>query len=226
MKEGHTSLKSKRLKAEISKKGDQSLIERLAQKGYKTPSSIIDEDLKKLVKITGTDKKKIQKLKEVLMQQKNKDIPFPGWKALDAERNESKPEIVLLIKNKSDEIIAQLSCPLTKGFSRVNWSLNTIEPTVSNTNSKYNYYDVYQMAKPGSYTVSMYKRIEGELTPLSKAQPFEIERIRKNTLINPMAEKHEAYYKSIVELTKKVKTLEHHVNKPTKESIPMKKTET
>ena len=213
LKEGFTSLKSKRLKAEISKKGDQSLIEKLAQNGYKTPSSIIDEELKKLVKITGADKKKIQKLKEVLMQQKNKDIPFPGWKALDAERNESKPEIVLVIKNKSGEIIAQLSRPLTKGLSRVNWYLNTIEPTVSNSNSNYNYYDVYQMATPGVYTVSMFKRIDGELTPLAKAQSFEIERIRKNTLINPMAEKHEAYYKSIVELTKKVKTLEHHVNK-------------
>ena len=189
------------------KNGDQSLLEKLAENGYKTPSSIIDEDLKTLVKLTDSDKKKIKALKEVLMQQKNKDIPFPGWKALDDEHDESKPEIVLVVKSKSGETVAQLSQPLKKGLSRVNWYLNTIEPTVSNTNNKYNYYDVYQMAKPGSYTVSMFKRIGGELTALSEPQAFVVERIRKNTLTNPMADKHDAYYKSIAELTKEIKTL-------------------
>ena len=213
LKEGHTSLKSKRLRGEMSKNGDRSLLEKLAEKGYKTPSSIIDEDIKTLVKITDSDKKEIKVLKEVLMQQKNKDIPFPGWTALDDERDESKPEIILVVKDKLGETVAQLSQPLKKGFSRVNWSLNTVEPTVSNTNNKYNYYDVYQMAKPGSYTVSMFKRIDGELTALSEPQTFEVERIRKNTLTNPMADKHDAYYKSITQLTKEIKTLEHEVKK-------------
>ena len=69
------------------------------------------------------------------------------------------------------------------------------------------------MATPGTYSVSMYKRVEGALTDLGQNQQFEIERIRKNTLTNPMANAHETYYESIAALTKQVSVYEHKFNK-------------
>ena len=69
------------------------------------------------------------------------------------------------------------------------------------------------MVSPGIYTVSMFKRVEGVLTDLEQNQQFEVERIRKNTLSNPMASKHEAYYNSIAELTKKVNIYQNKFEK-------------
>ena len=72
------------------------------------------------------------------------------------------------------------------------------------------------MAEPGTYSVSMYKRIDGVLTDLNQKQSFEVERIRKNTLTNPLASEHKEYYKSIAALTKKVRTYEHKFDKASK----------
>ena len=213
LKEGYTSKKAKRQKAETFDKADPSLLEKLSEAGYKTPNSILKEDLKKLAKKTDIELKKLTKLAKALEDQKSKDIPFPGWKALDAELNESKPEIVLVIKNSSGETVEQLSAPFKKGINRVSWGLNVKLPTAVKATAKNNYSDIWTMAEPGTYTVSMYKRVEGALTDLGLKQQFEVERIRKNTLTNPMASKHKAYYESIAELTKKVRTYQHKLNK-------------
>ena len=132
---------------------------------------------------------------------------------MDAELNESKPEIVLIIKNSKGETVEQLSAPYKKGISRVSWGLNTKLTTAVKASAKRDYSSIQKMAAPGSYTVSMFKRIDGALTDLGQTQPFEVKRIRKNTLTNPMANKHEAYYASIAELTKKVNIYEHKFDK-------------
>ena len=59
----------------------------------------MDEDIETLAKKTEIEQKKLKKLVNILEDQKSKDT-FPGWEALDAELNESKPEIVLIIKQQ------------------------------------------------------------------------------------------------------------------------------
>ena len=216
LKEGHISKREKRLKGESFEKANNVTIEKLAEAGYKTPNSILQEDIDELVRKTEIEQKKLEKLVEIIENQKSKDIPFPGWEALDGELNESKAEIVLVIKNSQGETIEQLSAPFKKGFNRVNWRLNKKLPTISKTSSKNNYSDIWTMVEPESYSVSMFKRVEGELTPLATKQNFDVERIRKNTLSNPLASKHKDYYKSIAELTKKVRTYEHLFSKANK----------
>jgi photosystem II stability/assembly factor-like uncharacterized protein len=213
LKEGHTSKRAKRQKAEVSKKADRSLLEKLSEAGYKTPNSILDEGLDALAEKTEIEQKKLKKLLKILEDQKSKDIPFPGWEALDAELNESKPEIVLVIKNSNGETVEQLSAPYKKGISRVSWGLNTKLPTAVQASAKRDYSSIQKMAEPGNYTVSMFKRVEGALTDLGQKQPFEVKRIRKSILTNPMASEHEAYYESIAELTKKVNIYEHKFDK-------------
>ena len=223
LKDGFTSKKDQRKKTEFSEKADRSLLEKLSKAGYKTPSSILKEDIEDLAKATEIETKKLEKLIKILEDQKTKDIPFPGWEALDAELNESKPEIVLIIKNSNGKTVEQLSAPFKKGFNRVSWALNVKTPTALRATSKNNYSDILTMAEPGTYTVSMYKRVDGELTYLDQKQKFEVVRIRKNTLTNPLASKHKAYYDSIAALTKKVKEYDHKFNKANKRITAYKK---
>lgn len=223
LKDGFTSKKEQRKKTEFSEKADRSILEKLSKAGYKTPNSILEENVEELAKTTEIELKKLEKLIKTLEGQKSKDVPFPGWEALDAELNESKPEIVLVIQNSSGETIEQMSAPFKKGINRVSWGLNVKLPTALRATAKNNYSDIWTIAEPGTYTVSMYKRVDGTLTDLGQKQQFEVERIRKNTLTNPMASKHKAYYESIAALTKKVKAYDHKFNKANKRVAAYKK---
>ncbi len=223
LKDGFTSKKEQRKKTEFSKKSDRSLLEKLSKAGYKTPNSILEEDVEELAKTTEIELKKLEKLIKIIEDQKIKDIPFPGWETLDAELNETKPEIVLVIKNSSGATVEQMSAPFKKGLNRVSWGLNVKLPTALRATAKNNYSDIWTIAEPGTYTVSMYKRVDGTLTDLDQKQQFEVERIRKNTLTNPMASKHKAYYESIAALTKKVKAYDHKFNKANKRVAAYKK---
>jgi hypothetical protein len=63
--------------------------------------------------------------------------------------------------------------------------------------SSQNYYDLF--ADEGTYSVSMFSKINGSVNPLSKPQTFEVVRIRENILDNPLKNKIDAYaqdYKS------------------------------
>ena len=213
LKEGHTSKRAKRQKAEMSEKADRTLLEKLNKAGYKSTNKILEEEISVLAKKTKIELKKLEKLVKVIEDQKTKDIPFPGWEALDDELNESKPEIILVIKNSDGKTVTQLSAPYKKGISRVSWELNTKLTTAVKTSAKRDYSSIQKMVSPGIYTVSMFKRVEGVLTDLEQNQQFEVERIRKNTLSNPMASKHEAYYNSIAELTKNVNIYQNKFEK-------------
>ena len=223
LKDGFTSKKEQRKKTEFSEKADRSILEKLSKAGYKTPNSILEENVEELAKTTEIELKKLEKLIKTLEGQKSKDVPFPGWEALDAELNESKPEIVLVIQNSSGETIEQMSAPFKKGINRVSWGLNVKLPTALRATAKNNYSDIWTIAEPGTYTVSMFKRVDGTLTDLGQKQQFEVERIRKNTFTNPMASKHKAYYESIAALTKKVKAYDHKFNKANKRVAAYKK---
>ena len=223
LKDGFISKKEQRKKTEFSEKADRSLLEKLSKAGYKTPNSILEENVEELAKTTEIELKKLDKLIKIIEDQKTKDIPFPGWETLDAELNETKPEIVLVIKNSSGATVEQMSAPFKKGLNRVSWGLNVKLPTALRATAKNNYSDIWTIAEPGTYTVSMYKRVDGTLTDLGQKQQFEVERIRKNTLNNPMATKHKAYYESIVALTKKVKAYDHKFNKANKRVTAYKK---
>ena len=223
LKDGFISKKEQRKKTEFSEKADRSLLEKLSKAGYKTPNSILEENVEELAKTTEIELKKLDKLIKIIEDQKSKDIPFPGWEALDAELIETKPEIVLVIKNSSGATVEQMSAPFKKGINRVSWGLNVKLPTALSATAKNNYSDIWTIAEPGTYTVSMYKRVDGTLTDLGQKQQFEVERIRKNTLNNPMETKHKAYYESIAALTKKVKAYDHKFNKANKRVAAYKK---
>lgn len=55
----------------------------------------------------------------------------------------------------------------------------------------------HQFVNEGTYNVSMFSKIKGEITPLSEPQSFEIERIRENILKNPLSPDMNNYIKDL-----------------------------
>ncbi|WP_142783839.1 WD40/YVTN/BNR-like repeat-containing protein [Changchengzhania lutea] len=133
--------------------------------------------------------------KEKLLKKDNKNIPFPGWNALDEEKNESDASIILVIRDRNDKFVTRITGDYKKGFNRVSWNLR--KPFVASLNMdkidepNTNYYNLF--VDDGTYNVSMYSKIDGEIKPLGEKQTFVVERISQSSLDNPMNSNLEAY---------------------------------
>jgi len=72
------------------------------------------------------------------------------------------------------------------------------------------------MVDPGSYTVTLFQSVDGAITQLSTPQIFVVERIRKNVLSNPNADKIAAYANELLEFATKLAVTQHDFNKAVK----------
>jgi len=67
--------------------------------------------------------KSIRQNKEKALKKENKDIPFPGWEALDKEKNEPSSAVVFVIRDANGKFVTRFTGPYKKGFNRVSWNL-------------------------------------------------------------------------------------------------------
>lgn len=115
------------------------------------------------------------------------DIPFPGWNALDMERLEKKPAILLVIKDKEGNFIRRLEAPNKAGFNRVNWDLryartDAITWAKKKNNEPHKLSKGGMLAVPGEYTATIFKQIDGAYTQLDEPVVFQVIPIRKSAL--------------------------------------------
>ena len=91
------------------------MLDKLKEAGY-TFSNIKDAEKAEIKRKTSFDDKTISKVLKAIEkhQAKENDIPFPGWDALDKEKNEDKPEIMIEIKDQQGEVVRQIFNPLKK----------------------------------------------------------------------------------------------------------------
>lgn len=135
---------------------------------------------------------------EKQLKKEGKNIPFPGWDALDEEKNEEGASIILVIKDSNDNFITRIKAPYKKGFNRIAWNLKVPNRTTLKSSkieeepSNY-YYNLF--ADEGTYSVSMFSKINGSIEALGDSQTFEVARIRENVLDNPVANDIETYVK-------------------------------
>jgi len=110
-----------------------------------------------------------------------KNTPYVGYDALETERRQPDPEILLTVRDADGEIVRVVTGPAKKGFHRVAWDLRT--PTtkaielVKSPPNPWERGGSGHMAPPGSYTVSLAKRVDGEVTELAGPVPFEVVRV-------------------------------------------------
>lgn len=128
--------------------------------------------------------KDIRKEKEAKLNKEKKDIPFPGWDALEDERKLTKPKIWLTVKDVDGNFIRKLPGATTKGFHRAAWDFQFASTVVVNVDSKNMNYGKgdYALSGPGAYTVTLSKEIDGELTELSEPVSFNVVKLFEGTL--------------------------------------------
>jgi photosystem II stability/assembly factor-like uncharacterized protein len=108
------------------------------------------------------------------------DVPFPGWDALDAERDEEADRVELHIRDRSGDVIARVAGRASKGLHRVAWdlerdALGPVTPGGSNRPSGFE-------AEPGTYAATLVRIAGGEARTLSGPVSFDVVPLREGAL--------------------------------------------
>jgi len=120
------------------------------------------------------------------LEKAGKPVPFPGWDKLRKEEAEDKPEIVLTISDESGQVVNRITGPVSKGFHRVAWNLRypPVDPVELEATEREEWRGTPEgpLVVPGTFTVSLAKKVEGVLTPLGGPQTFAVESLGLATL--------------------------------------------
>jgi hypothetical protein len=140
-------------------------------------------------------------------EEQQEDTSYPGWDALREEEVEESPAMVLTVSNASGEVIRRIEGPVSAGFHRVAWDLRypLSAPWTADTEGE-KYMPVSgPLAPPGSYHVSLARRVNGELFDLDMNSTFEVKSIIDRGLPGAPAEEVAAFALRLDTLNRQVK---------------------
>ena len=118
---------------------------------------------------------KVKSLKDARKAKEKSNTDFPGWEALEKEENQDGPAILLLIKDADGNMVNTVRGTNKKGFNRVNWRLNY--PNKSGERLAQGGDGIGGgniLATPGTYTVTLVKRVDGVTTTLQGPEEFKV----------------------------------------------------
>jgi photosystem II stability/assembly factor-like uncharacterized protein len=101
----------------------------------------------------------------------SQDVFYPTWDELKAEDREEDPTVILTVRDAAGNVVRRISGKTSKGIHRVTWNFRYpgFGP-ISLTGDGYG-----PLALPGTYTVSIDKRVDGVTTQLVPPTPFDVE---------------------------------------------------
>lgn len=115
------------------------------------------------------------------LAKKGSDIFYPPWDSLKAEDRQEEPAVVVTIADASGKPIRRFTAPTTSGINRVAWDLRlqptdpvTGPPYVSDPDFPFGGAPAAPFVVPGTYQVSLSKRVDGVFTPIAGPQRFEV----------------------------------------------------
>jgi len=120
------------------------------------------------------------------LEKAGKPVPFPGWDKLRKEETEEKPEIILTITDEVGQVVRRITGPAGKGIHRVAWDLRypAIDPIEPETTERREYRGRSEgpLVVPGTFKVSLAKRVDGILTAIGQPQAFTVESLNLASL--------------------------------------------
>jgi photosystem II stability/assembly factor-like uncharacterized protein len=132
-------------------------------------------------------KDKIKSLKAIRKAKEKKgEVEFPGWNSLKIEKLQPKPELIFVIKDAEGNVIRKLNQRYSTGIQRLTWDmrLSTKQPIKLNSkpNKNPNQGPKGHLVRPGKYTVTLFKKVDGVVTKLTDPKSFEITQLHNGSL--------------------------------------------
>jgi len=134
-------------------------------------SYYLSEDLRSL--------KDQRREREKNIEKEGGDTPYPSWDQLRREDREEAPSITLTVRDDTGQVVQRINGPAGKGFHRVAWDLrypapDPVELNPSDERVPWNTPPVGPMVAPGTFSVTMAKRVEGQMMELGQPQTFAV----------------------------------------------------
>lgn len=154
-------------------------------------------------------KKKTRQADEKKIAAKGGDMPVATWDTLLKEDREEAPSVIITITDSSGNVVRRLSGPVKAGFNQAVWDLRypPANPTKLKEDEEDNPFSNPPrgpLAMPGTYTVTLEKRVEGQNTRLGEPVTFTADILGTASL--PVSDR-----AKVVEFGKKVSRLQRAV---------------
>lgn len=155
-------------------------------------------------------KKEARKEREEELNKKKLNVPFPGWDALDLEKDEKGAKVLLTIQDPQGNIIKKISAKAKKGSNRIAWDLKHFNPFSIPENGKIKKggYNSGALAIPQAYTARLYLEDNGVVTQLDEPIVFDVKPIREGVLQGVSHQEYDEYRNNLSALIKKLDVLE------------------
>ncbi|MCI0416816.1 glycosyl hydrolase [bacterium] len=131
-------------------------------------------------------RKKARQDKEKALLKSGKEISIPAWDQLQAEDREEAPAIILTVTDDAGNIIRRISGPVKAGYQRVAWDLRFPAPNPASLtppqDDQFGPVTQGPLTLPGTYKVSLAKRVDGKLIPVGASQSFQATPLGSATL--------------------------------------------
>ena len=106
-------------------------------------------------------------------------LSMPPFSELRAEEEEEAPAVIFTITDSDNRVIRRLTGPVTAGIQRVSWDLRYPPPTLPpppnpEAEDPFNEGPSGPLVMPGTYKVSVAKRVDGVLTQMGQPQIFQV----------------------------------------------------
>jgi photosystem II stability/assembly factor-like uncharacterized protein len=108
-----------------------------------------------------------------------RDVPFPGYEALRAERNESVAQVMVQVTDATGTVVRRVPVPARAGVHRVTWDLRHPAPDPVSFSSggfrpPWATDPTGPLAAPGSYSAQLVMAAGGEVTEVGAARTFRV----------------------------------------------------
>ena len=116
------------------------------------------------------------------------DNPYPSWEQLRREDREEAPSVTMIIRDASGNVVRRISGPAGKGFHRVAWDMrypapDPVELNPDSDRPPWASPPQGPMVLPGTYSVTLTKRVGGELEEIAGPREFELKALFSGGLV-------------------------------------------
>ena len=141
--------------------------------------------------------------KEKEREKQNQNVVFADWDDVLMEQREDEPAILFTVTDSEGSVVRQIEGPVEAGFHRVSWNLRypplqAWAPQEAPEEDQDEGLGV--LVAPGTYSVSMQRRLDGVLTDLEQSQRFDVVSIREPTFAGSTQEQRVIFETQIDEL--------------------------
>ena len=140
--------------------------------------------------------KELRKEKEKEIEKSGGNIAYPPFDNIRMEDDEVKPYLIFTISDIEGQVIKHITTEPKKGVNRIYWDFRyppstPIQLKKPSFDNPFSDPDTGPLALPGTYTISMSKFVNGEVTPLTPQIQFKTKLLANTTL--PAADKESVF---------------------------------